>query len=223
MKRIIPQAVQECNVFINGQGYLGVTKTLKLPTMEFETIEAKGALSANYSSGILAATEVSFTIRIADRNTWLAMGLNAFSSRVPFLFTASIYQASGEPKPFSAAFTGDITKRRDGSYDHASSALCRYQYRQDTDGVKRCRKYDPNDRRSGLYGESKIKFRRVKNEKYQSEFTYLRRRDRGFCAERKNLQSCFGRKDRDRAKHKTLRCLRQQNPGADRGARYRRF
>ena len=110
MKRIIPQAVQECNVFVNGQGYLGVTKTLKLPTMEFETIEAKGALSANYSSGILAATEVSFTIRIADRNTWLAMGLNAFSSRVPFLFTASIYQASGEPKPFSAAFTGDITK-----------------------------------------------------------------------------------------------------------------
>ena len=50
--RSVPQVVQEANVYINGKGYLGVTKKLKLPVIEFETIEAKSALSTNYSTGI---------------------------------------------------------------------------------------------------------------------------------------------------------------------------
>lgn len=43
MKRNIPQVVVEANAFINGKGYLGIVKNLKVPTIEFETIEAKGA------------------------------------------------------------------------------------------------------------------------------------------------------------------------------------
>ena len=64
MKRQIPQVIQEGNVYIDGIGYLGVTKKLKLPTIEFEMIESKGALSTNYTTGMLKATEVEFTVSV---------------------------------------------------------------------------------------------------------------------------------------------------------------
>ena len=91
MKRQIPQVIQEGNVYIDGIGYLGVTKKLKLPTIEFEMIESKGAVS------------------VLDKNMWVNLGLNSFTNRIPWLFKASIFQ-SGKSKtvPFSAAFTGDI-------------------------------------------------------------------------------------------------------------------
>ncbi|AKT92081.1 phage major tail tube protein [Campylobacter gracilis] len=110
LRRQVPQAIQEGNVFINGQGYLGVTKKLKIPMIEFETIEAKGAISANYSAGIIKPMEVEFTISVLDKNMLAAIGLNSFTSRIPFLFKASIHQSGKDgPVPFSAAFTGDIT------------------------------------------------------------------------------------------------------------------
>ena len=50
VKRQIPQVVQEANVFINGQGYLGVVKSLTIPKIEQEMIEVKGALGGNFAS-----------------------------------------------------------------------------------------------------------------------------------------------------------------------------
>lgn len=38
MKRIAPQIIQEANVFINGKGYLGVSKNVKIPVLEWEMI-----------------------------------------------------------------------------------------------------------------------------------------------------------------------------------------
>ena len=99
MKRQIPQVIQEGNVYIDGIGYLGVTKKLKLPTIEFEMIESKGALSTNYTTGMLKATEVEFTVSVLDKNMWVNLGLNSFTNRIPWLF---------KTVPFSAAFTGDI-------------------------------------------------------------------------------------------------------------------
>lgn len=109
VNRSVPQVVQEANVYINGKGYLGVTKKLKLPVIEFETIEAKSALSTNYSTGILKATDIEFTVSKVDKNQFLAIGLNSWTNRVPFLFKASIHQ-SGKAKdiPLSLAITGDI-------------------------------------------------------------------------------------------------------------------
>ena len=101
MKRQIPQVIQEGNVYIDGIGYLGVTKKLKLPTIEFEMIESKGALSTNYTTGMLKATEVEFTVSVLDKNMWVNLGLNSFTNRIPWLFKASIFQ-SGKSK------TGDI-------------------------------------------------------------------------------------------------------------------
>lgn len=109
MKREIPQVIQECNVFINGKGYLGVTKSLKLPTLEFETLETKGTLGAEYTTGVLKATEIEFKIQVMDKNLFLAAGLNSFINRVPFLFKASLFQSGSTKRvPVSLAITGDI-------------------------------------------------------------------------------------------------------------------
>lgn len=109
VSRQVPQIVQDVNVFINGMGYLGVTKKLKLPTIEFETIEVKSALSTTYNSGVLKPTEIEFTVSKIDKNQFLSIGLNSWTNRVPFLFKASIHQ-SGKAKdvPLSLAITGDI-------------------------------------------------------------------------------------------------------------------
>lgn len=109
MKREIPQVIQECNVFVNGKGYLGVTKSLKLPTLEFETLETKGAMSAEFSTGVLKSTEIEFKLQVIDKNMFLATGLNSYVNRVPFLFKASIFQSGTTKKvPLSLAITGDI-------------------------------------------------------------------------------------------------------------------
>lgn len=109
MKRIAPQIIQEANVFINGKGYLGVSKNVKIPVLEWEMIENKGALSANYSSGVLKDTEMEFKINVLDLNAFLSFGLNSFTNRVPFLFKASIHQSGCAKKvPLALAVTGDI-------------------------------------------------------------------------------------------------------------------
>lgn len=108
MKRNIPQVVVEANAFINGKGYLGIVKNLKVPTIEFETIETKGALGATYQTGALKDTQVEFKISKIDKNQFVSLGLNAFSSRIPFLFKAGFFEGSGKQKSFSMALTGDI-------------------------------------------------------------------------------------------------------------------
>lgn len=109
MKRVAPQIIQEANVFINGKGYLGISKNVKIPTLEWEMIENKGALSANYTTGILKDTEMEFKINVLDFNTFLSFGLNSFTNRVPFLFKASIHESGKANKvPLSMAVTGDI-------------------------------------------------------------------------------------------------------------------
>lgn len=107
--RQVPQVIQEANVYINAQGYLGVSKNVKIPTIEWEMIENKGALSAQYSAGVLKDTELEFKINVLDYNTFLSFGLNSFSTRVPFLFKASIHQSGNAKKvPLALAVTGDI-------------------------------------------------------------------------------------------------------------------
>ena len=62
VKRQIPQVVQEANVFINGQGYLGVVKSLTIPKIEQEMIEVKGALGGNFASGTIKPVEMEFKL-----------------------------------------------------------------------------------------------------------------------------------------------------------------
>jgi len=120
MKRQIPQSIQECNVFINGKGYLGVTKSLKLPSLEFETIESKGAMSTEYSMSVLKPTNIEFKISSLDRNIFTSMALNQYSLRVPFLFKASIFQSGSTKKlPVSLSITGDILALEIGDFESA--------------------------------------------------------------------------------------------------------
>ena len=57
MKKI-PQTIQDVNVFIDGQGYLGVSKSLKLPEIQQEMKERKGAIEAKYATGIIKPMEI---------------------------------------------------------------------------------------------------------------------------------------------------------------------
>lgn len=118
VKRQIPQVIQEASVFINGQGYLGVVKSLTIPKIEQETIEAKGALSGNFASGTIKPVEMEFKLSVLDKNTYLGYGLNTWNNRIPFLFKASIFQSGkGAPEPFSMAVTGDIVEIDPGSFE----------------------------------------------------------------------------------------------------------
>ncbi|EJP75096.1 MULTISPECIES: phage major tail tube protein [Campylobacter] len=117
VKRQIPQVVQEANVYINGQGYLGVVKSLTIPKIEQEMVEMKGALSGNFASGSIKAVEMEFKLNILDKNMFLGYGLNTWKNRIPFLFKASIFQAGREPMPFSMAVTGDIIEIDPGSFE----------------------------------------------------------------------------------------------------------
>lgn len=118
VKRQIPQVIQEANAFINGQGYLGVVKSLTIPKIEQETIEAKGALGGNFASGTIKPVEMEFKLSVLDKNIYLGYGLNTWSNRIPFLFKASVFQAGkGAPEPFSMAVTGDITEIDPGSFE----------------------------------------------------------------------------------------------------------
>lgn len=123
MKREALQTIQEANAYINGKGYLGLVKKLKIPTLEWEMIEAKGALSTNYNAGILKATEFEFTISKMDKNEYLSFGLNSFAARVPFLFKASIHQSGKLKKvPFSMAITGDIISMDTSDFESGKEA-----------------------------------------------------------------------------------------------------
>ncbi|WP_170000590.1 phage major tail tube protein [Campylobacter sp. RM9328] len=118
LKRQVPQVVQEANVYINGQGYLGVVKTLNIPKIEQDMIEAKGALSGNFASGVIKPVEMEFKLNVLDKNMYLGYGLNTWNNRIPFLFKASIFQAGkGEAQPFSMAVTGDIIEIDPGSFE----------------------------------------------------------------------------------------------------------
>ncbi|MBE2986560.1 phage major tail tube protein [Campylobacter sp. RM12920] len=118
LKRKIPQVVQEANAYINGQGYLGVVKSLTIPKIEQDMIEIKGALGGNFASGSIKPVEMEFKLSVIDKNMYLGYGLNTWQNRIPFLFKASIYQAGkGEAVPFSMAVTGDIVEIDPGSFE----------------------------------------------------------------------------------------------------------
>lgn len=117
MKRQIPQVVQEANVYINAQGYLGVVKSLTIPKIEQEMVEIKGALGGNFASGSIKAAQMEFKLNVIDKNMFLGYGLNTWQNRIPFLFKASIFQAGREPMPFSMAVTGDIIEIDPGSFE----------------------------------------------------------------------------------------------------------
>lgn len=117
-KRQIPQVVQEANVYINGQGYLGVVKSLTVPKIEQEMIEVKGALGGNFASGSIKPVEMEFKLSVIDKNMFLGYGLNTWQNRIPFLFKASIFQAGkGKAVPFSMAATGDIIEIDPGNLE----------------------------------------------------------------------------------------------------------
>ncbi|EIB34999.1 phage major tail tube protein, putative [Campylobacter jejuni subsp. jejuni LMG 9879] len=108
MKRIIGEVIQEGNIYIDGQGYLGVVRNLKLPDIEQEMIETKGVLGANYSSGVLKPLEISFKLAVVDPVLYAAFFHTTFSEiKAPLLFRESVHKG-GKNYGISAEFLGEF-------------------------------------------------------------------------------------------------------------------
>lgn len=108
MKRIIGEVIQESNVYIDGQGYLGVVRNLKLPDIEQEMIETKGVLGANYSTGVLKPLELNFKIAVADPVLFAAYFHTTYSEiKAPLLFRESVHRG-GKNYGISAEFLGEF-------------------------------------------------------------------------------------------------------------------
>ncbi|TKX29521.1 phage major tail tube protein [Campylobacter estrildidarum] len=107
----IPQVIEQANCFIDGYGYAGVARDIALPTIEQEVLESKGALSANYGTGVFKAMECSFKISEMGIQAFEAFGSNTFSKfKIPLVFKASIHQSgSGKEVPFVIELNGEFT------------------------------------------------------------------------------------------------------------------
>lgn len=107
----VPQVIEQANCFIDGYGYAGVARDITLPTFEQEMIESKGALSANYATGVFKAMQTSFKISEMGVQAFEAFGRNTFTKeKIPIIFKASIHQSgSGKEVPFVVELNGDFS------------------------------------------------------------------------------------------------------------------
>ncbi|PSM51370.1 phage tail tube protein FII [Campylobacter blaseri] len=115
--RIAPMVLQEANVFINGKGYLGVTKKFKIPTLEQEVTQAKGALTTEYSAGVFKPMEVEIPLSVVDFNLYAGFGLNNLTNKIPLLIKGSIHQSGKEKQELALAITGDFKSIEHGDYE----------------------------------------------------------------------------------------------------------
>ena len=117
MKRQIGEVIQEANVYIDGQGYLGVVRNLKLPDIEQEMIETKGALSANYSSGVLKPLEINFKLAVVDPVLYSSFFHTTFSEiKAPILFRESVHKG-GKNYGISAEFLGEFISLSESDHE----------------------------------------------------------------------------------------------------------
>lgn len=107
MSRIIPNAIEDVTIFIDGKGYLGVAESFTPPTITQKTIDALGAANSKRASGSIEPLEISVKISVLDVNLWNAYGINTYINRVPLVFKASVHQENTSV-PFMAIVTGDF-------------------------------------------------------------------------------------------------------------------
>ena len=117
MKRVVGEVIQEANVYIDGQGYLGVVRNLKLPDIEQEMIETKASLSANYSTGILKPLEISFKLAVADPVLYAAYFHSTFTKiKAPILFRESVHRG-GKNYGISAEIMGEFISMSESEHE----------------------------------------------------------------------------------------------------------
>ncbi|TEY02641.1 phage major tail tube protein [Campylobacter sp. US33a] len=120
MKRMIGEVIQEGNIYIDGKGYLGVVRNLKLPDIEQEMIETKGVLGANYSTGVMKPLEITFKLAIADPVLYAAYFHTTYSEiKAPLLFRESVHQG-GKNYGISAEFLGEFISISESDHESGS-------------------------------------------------------------------------------------------------------
>lgn len=117
MKRIIGEVIQESNVYVDGQGFLGVVRNLKLPDIEQEMVETKGVLGANYSTGVLKPLEITFKLAVADPTLFSAYFHTTYSEiKAPLLFKESVHRG-GKNYGISAEFLGEFVSMSESDHE----------------------------------------------------------------------------------------------------------
>jgi len=103
------QVVVDCNVFVGGQGKLGVAINMKPPNIEFTTLEseASSAGKVNYVYGAIENLEAEFTIAEHDRSIYKEL---VKLNDAEFIFKESVSQgALGDNKLVEWVLRGHIT------------------------------------------------------------------------------------------------------------------
>lgn len=118
MKRIGKETLKEANIFIDGRGHLGVTKSFALPAITEVMTDDEGALKGKSDTGIYEALELTFKIEVLDSKLYAEFfGANKLA-QIPLVLKESIHQTGGSGKPLEVILKGkceSITLNEDTS------------------------------------------------------------------------------------------------------------
>ena len=109
MSLLQPHTISDVNVFLDGQGFLGVIKELNLPVLEKDIrMQENAGLTRPVDLGLFKELKIEFTMQqlSAAVPAWLATGRELDS---PLIFKAGILEGA-ETKEFLSSAKGLITK-----------------------------------------------------------------------------------------------------------------
>jgi P2 family phage contractile tail tube protein len=104
------------NVFVDGLGHLGTSKTVTLPKIAEGSIETSvGGLTREIAAGTLEKLECSFTLQEYSPAIFAALAAQRLTDSL-YIFKANILQ-KGENKSAVALITGHIKEIDDGDWE----------------------------------------------------------------------------------------------------------
>jgi P2 family phage contractile tail tube protein len=139
MSRLIPNAIEDVVVFVDGKGYLGAIDSFQPPTITQKTKEAPGAANSKRASGSIEALELTFKLSVLDVALWVAYGINTYTNKVPLVLKASVHQ-NGASVPYMAILSGDFeeisrSEFKSGEKIEVSVKVQVHKYAETIDGV----------------------------------------------------------------------------------------
>jgi P2 family phage contractile tail tube protein len=111
-----PQTILGVNIFVDGIGHLGVSKSVTLPKITEGSYDVSvGGLTKEVSNGTLEKMECSFTLQEYSPVVYAALAAQTALDSI-FIFKATVNQGS-EDKPLVAIVKGRIKEIDDGDLE----------------------------------------------------------------------------------------------------------
>jgi P2 family phage contractile tail tube protein len=112
----IPQTITGVNIFVDGVGHLGTSKSVTLPKITEKTFEsATGGLTREILTGTLEKMECSFTLQEYSPVVFAALAAQVATDSM-YIFKANINQG-GANKALVSIVKGHIKEIDDGDYE----------------------------------------------------------------------------------------------------------